>query len=138
MSAVVGTRSGARLGRLAGAGLLAAVGTAVVTTAAAALLHLGGVDFEVDGGEVPVAGIGTVTFVASSVGVLLAVALRWWSARPAEHFVRVAFVLTALSLVPPVLWGRGAGTVVALEALHLLAAVVMIGAMARLLRPETR
>lgn len=137
MSAVVGTRPGVRLGRLVGAGLLGAVVTAGVTTAAAALLRLGGVDFEVDGGELPVAGIGTVTFVAASVGVLLAVAVVRWSARPVEQFRRVAVVLTTLSLVPPLLWGHGAGTVVALVALHLLAAVVMISAVARLLRPST-
>lgn len=134
MSAVVGSRVGSGLGRLVGAGLLAAVVTAGVTTAAAALLRLGGVDLKVDGGEVPVAGIGTVTFAAASVGVLLAVAMRRWSARPAELFVRVALALTAVSLVPPVLWGHGPSTVVALVVLHLLAAAVMVSAVARLLR----
>ena len=111
MTAVVGTRAVVRPARLVGA------------------------DFEVDGGDVPVAGIGTITFLAASVGVLLAVAVRRWSPRPAELFVRVAVVLTAVSQVPPLLWGHGAGTVVALVALHLLAATVMITATARRLRP---
>ena len=70
----------------------------------------------------------------SLVGVVLAAALLRWSARPAERFVRTTVALTAVSLVPPVLSGAGAATVVTLVALHLVAAAVMVPALARSLR----
>jgi hypothetical protein len=136
MSAVVETRPrlGARLARLVGLGLVAAVAAAVVTTLVAALLKALGADFEVDGGAIPVAGFGSITFMFSVVGVVLAAVLLRWSPRPADHFLRVAVVLTALSLVPPVLWGHGAGTILALVVLHLVAAAVMVSATVRILR----
>ena len=100
---------------------------------AAALARAVGVDFEVpDGGEtIPVSGIAVVTGVFSVVGVVLAVALRRWSARPAERFVWTAVSLTAISLVPPFLVGANTATTVALVGLHLVAAAVMIPVLAR-------
>jgi hypothetical protein len=65
------------------------------------------------------------------VGVAIAAALSRWSARPAERFVQTAVTLTAVSLVAPLLSGGAASTIVALVALHLIAAVVMIPALAR-------
>ena len=65
------------------------------------------------------------------VGVAIAAALSRWSARPAERFVQTAVTLTAVSLVAPLLSGGAAATIVALVALHLIAAVVMIPALAR-------
>jgi hypothetical protein len=126
---------GSRVGRLVVGGLVATVGTVVVTTLAAAAMEALGVDFTVEGGEViPVSGIGFQAGVWSLVGVVIAAALLRWSGRPADHFVRTAVVLTALSLVPPVLWGSGTDTVVGLVVLHLVAAAVMVPALTRLLR----
>ena len=68
------------------------------------------------------------------VGVALAAALLRWTGRPADLFVRIAAGLTALSLVPPVLWAEGAATAITLVVLHLLAAAVMIPSLARGLR----
>ncbi|SEB78761.1 hypothetical protein SAMN04489844_1060 [Nocardioides exalbidus] len=136
MSATTLAPSGfaSRLGRLVAAGLLAALVAAVVTAAVAALLEALGADFEVDGGAIPIAGFGSITFLFSVVGVMVAAVLLRFSARPEQWFVTIAVVLTAASLVPPVLWGHGAGTVLALVVLHLVAAGVMVPALVRVLR----
>ena len=98
-----------------------------------------GVDFEVpDGGEtIPLSGFAVVTGFFSVVGVVMAAALRRWSARPAERFVRTAVTLTAISLVPPVLSEADTATTAALLGLHLVAATVMIPTLARSLRTRT-
>ena len=70
----------------------------------------------------------------SVVGIVIAVALRRWSARPAERFVWTAVSLTALSLVPALVSGANTATTTALLGLHLVAATVMIPTLARSLR----
>ena len=119
--------------RLAITGLLAGVAAVVATTIAAALARAVGVDFEISDGAdaIPVSGIAFVTGVFSVVGVVIAVALLRWSARPAEQFVWTAVSLTAISLIPPFLAGADAGTTSALIGLHLIAATVMIPTLAR-------
>ena len=125
-----------RLRGLAGTGLIATLAAMVATTVAAALARAVGVDFEVpEGGEtIPVPGVAVVTGFFSVLGVVLAVALLRWSARPAERFVQTALTLTAISLVPPLLAGASTATTVALIGLHLVAATVMIPALAWSLR----
>jgi Family of unknown function (DUF6069) len=111
----------------------------VATTLAAALAQAVGVDFEVpDGGEtIPLAGFAVVTGVFSVVGIVIAVALLRWSARPAGRFVWTAVSLTAISLIPPLLSGANTATTTALLGLHLVAATVMIPTLARSLRTQT-
>ena len=118
---------------LAVTGFVAALVAMAATTLVAALAKGVGVDFEVpDGGEtIPLAGFAVVTGVFSVVGIVIAVALLRWSARPAEWFVRTAVSLTAVSLVPPFLSGANAATTTALVGLHLIAAAVMIPTLAR-------
>ena len=113
-------------------GLLASLVAVVATTAAAALATALGVELEVpaDGEAIPLSGIAFVTGVFSLVGVVIAGALRW-SARPRDHFVWTALVLTALSLVPPWVVGAAVSTSVTLVVLHLVAAAVMIPGLAR-------
>ena len=123
-----------RLGRLAGLGLVAAVASALATTLVAVVLEALGADYEVDEGTIPVAGFGSITFFFCLVGLVVAAVLLRWSPNPVRHFVQVAAVLTALSLVPPVLWGHGPGTVLGLVVLHLVAAAVMVTATTRILR----
>lgn len=120
-------------------GFIATLAAMVATTLAAALAHAVGVDFEVpDGGEtIPLAGFAVVTGVFSVVGIVIAVALLRWSARPAERFVWTAVSLTAISLVPPFLAGANAATITALLGLHLVPAAVMIPTLARSLRTRT-
>ncbi|TNC51403.1 DUF6069 family protein [Mumia zhuanghuii] len=123
--------------RLVGVGALATLAAVVVTTLGAALARTAGVDFELSDGEViPVAGISVVTGFFSLVGVVIAVALLRWSARPAERFVWTTVSLTALSLIPPFLAEADAATTATLVGLHLLAAAVMIPTLARSLRPR--
>ncbi|MFA1539886.1 DUF6069 family protein [Actinomadura monticuli] len=124
---------------LAGIGLVAALAAMAAVTLAAALAKAAGVDFELpDGGgeTIPLPGFAVVTGFFSAVGIVIAAALLRWSARPAERFVWTAVSLTAISLVPPVLVGANTATVTALLGLHLVAAVVMIPALARGLRPR--
>ncbi|MFF0345558.1 DUF6069 family protein [Kribbella sp. NPDC004875] len=117
-------------------GVIAALATMLAVTLVAALAQAVGVDFEIpDGGEsIPVAGFAVVTGFFSLVGVVIAVALRRWTARPAVPFLRTTAALTAVSLVPPTISGANATTVTALLALHLVAAGVMIPALTSSLR----
>ena len=121
---------------LAGTGILATLGAVAATTLAAALAQAAGVGFEIpDGGEtIPLPGFAVVTGFFSIVGIVIAVALRRWSAHPARRFVVTAVSLTAISLVPPLLSGADTATTVALLGLHLVAAAVMIPALTRSLR----
>lgn len=108
----------------------------MATTLVAALARAVGVDFEIpDGGEtIPLPGIAVVTGVFSVVGVVIAVALLRWSARPAQRFLWTTGSLTAISFVPPLLSGANSATTTVLLGLHLVAAMVMIPTLARRLR----
>ncbi|SCF11058.1 hypothetical protein GA0074696_2790 [Micromonospora purpureochromogenes] len=128
-----------RLRGLAGTGFIATLAAMVATTLAAALAQAVGVDFEVpDGGEtIPLSGFAVVTGFFSVAGIVIAVALLRWNARPAERFVWTAVSLTAISLVPPLLAGANTATTSALLGLHLVPATVMIPILARSLRTRT-
>ncbi len=128
-----------RLRGLAVTGAAAALAAMAATTLAAALARAVGVDFTIpDGGEtIPLSGVAVVTGFFSVVGVVIAVALLRWSARPAERFAWTAVSLTAVSSVPPLLSGADTATITALVGLHLVAATVMIPALARSLRTRT-
>jgi hypothetical protein len=128
-----------RLRRLAGTGFVATLAAMAATTLAAALAQAAGVDFEIpDGGEtIPLPGFAVVTGFFSVVGIVIAVALLRWSARPAQRFVWTAVSLTAISLIPPLLSGADTATTTALLGLHLVPATVMILTLARSLRART-
>ena len=128
-----------RIRGLVGTGFIATLAAMVATTLAASLAQAAGVDFEVPaGGEtIPLPGFAVVTGFFSVVGIVIAVALLRWSARPAERFVWTAVSLTATSLVPPLLSGANTATTTALIGLHLVAATVMIPTLARSLRIRT-
>jgi hypothetical protein len=124
--------------RVIGTGLVATFAAMVATTVVAAVAKAVGVDFKVSDGEtIPMSGITFMTAVFSVIGIVIAVALRRWSARSAERFVQTAVILTVLSLVAPFLSGGDAATVAALVGLHLVAATVMIPSVARSLRQQT-
>ena len=126
------TRHPHRIRGLVATGLIAMLAAMVANAIAAALARAAGVDFEVSGGEsIPVSGIAFVTGVFSVVGIVIAVALLRWSARPAERFVWTAVSLTAISLVPPLLADADTATTSALVGLHLIAATVMIPTLGR-------
>jgi hypothetical protein len=114
-------------------GLAAAAAGAAVVTAVAAIAMAVGVDFDVpDGGEsIPLAAFTQMTLIFSVVGILVALAIRRWASRPARTWVRVAVVITALSLVPPLLVGANLATECALVLVHLIAAAIVIPVIAR-------
>jgi hypothetical protein len=120
-------------------GLIATLAAMVATTLAAALARAVGVDFEIpDGGEtIPLSGFAVMTGFFSAVGIVIAVALLRWSARPTQRFVWTAVSLTAISLVPPLVSGANTATVSSLLVLHLLAATVMIPTLTGSLRART-
>jgi Family of unknown function (DUF6069) len=128
-----------RLHGLASTGFIATLAAMTATTLVAALAQAVGVDFEVpDGGEtIPLSGFAVVTGFFSAMGIVIAAALRRWSALPAERFVQTAVTLTAISLVPPLLAKADTATTTALLGLHLVAAAVMIPTLARSLRTRT-
>lgn len=128
-----------RLRGLGGTGFVATLAAMLATTLAAGLAQAVGVDFEVpDGGEtIPLSGIAVVTGFFSVVGIVIAIGLLCWSARPAERFVWTAWLLTAISLVPPLLSGANTATATTLLGLHLVAATVMIPTLARSVRTRT-
>lgn len=138
---VEGPASGqtSRTGRLRGlvvTGVVATLVAVLATTLGAALAKAAGVDFEIsDAGEtIPLSGFAVVTGFFSVVGVVIAVALLRWSARPAKRFVWTAVSLTAISMVPPLLVPANLATTIALLGLHLVPAAVMIPTLARRLR----
>ncbi|MEU8379525.1 DUF6069 family protein [Streptosporangium sp. NPDC048865] len=124
---------------LVGTGLAATLAATAATTLAAALARAAGVGFEIpeSGETIPLAGFAVVTGLFSVVGLVIAVALLRWSARPAGRFVWTAVSLTAVSLLPPFLVGADTATTVALLGLHLVPAAVMIPALARSLRTRS-
>ena len=128
-----------RLRGLAVTGSIATLVAMMATTLAAALARALGVDFAVSDGDetIPLSGFAVVTGFCSVVGIVIAVALLRWSARPAERFVWTAVSLTAISFVPPLLSGANAATTTALLGLHLIAAMVMIPTLAKSLRTRT-
>lgn len=117
-------------------GVVATLAASAATAATATLARALGVDFELGtrGETLPASGVAVMTGIFCAVGVVLAVSLRRWSARPVTAFVRTAVTLTAFSLVAPFLSGGDPATVAALVLLHLVAATVMIPALARGLR----
>ena len=135
----LGRRHHSRPHGLGVTGALAVPAAMGATTLAAALARAAGVDFGVSGGEaIPLSGVTFMTGVFSSVGLVLAAALRRWSTRPADRFTRTAWSLTAISLVPPFLAGADAATTATLVVLHLVAALVMVPALSRSLRTQGR
>ncbi|MFC8663936.1 DUF6069 family protein [Streptomyces sp. NPDC057199] len=99
-----------RLRQLVGTGCIATLAAMAATTLTAALAQAVGVDFAVfDRGEtIPLSAFTVVSGCFSAVGIVIAVALLRWSARPAERFMWTAVSLTAISLVPHVSEKHGA------------------------------
>ena len=114
---------------------LAGVAAAAVNLAIAAVSGAAGVSFEDRNGDaIPLLGFPQVTLMATIVGVGIAVWCARRSARPRHRFVSTAVALTLVSLVPPLLIGLDAASVVMLEVTHLAAAAIVIPAIASRLR----
>jgi hypothetical protein len=102
-------------------GLVAAAAVSVVAAVASAA----GVPFEVDGEQIPALAFAQMVLLGTIIGIVVARRSR------RTTFVRAAVVLTALSCVPSVALGTGAGSKLALVATHVLAAAIIVPRLAR-------
>lgn len=108
-------------GRLVGAGAFAGAAAASATTLAAALAKAAGVDFTVDGKEIPLGAFAWWSVVGTAFGVGLAALVK---SRP--RFVGITVALLIVSLLPAVAAPNDGASKLALVATHLLAAAVVI------------
>jgi hypothetical protein len=109
------------------AGVLAAVATTAVAMAAQAA----DVPIEVGGESIPLPGFAQVTLVCVAIGVLIAMGLSRWAARPQRTFVAVTGALTAASLLPDLAADATTATRLVLMTTHLVAAAIVIPMVAR-------
>ena len=116
---------------LVGAGVAAAAIASVATSAVAAAGSAAGVSLDVSGAPIPVTGFATLTAIFSLVGLVLALVLARFAARPRTAFVRTTVALTILSLVPDVIADATPATKMLLMLTHLVAAAIVIPAIAR-------
>ncbi|MFI5733714.1 DUF6069 family protein [Kribbella sp. NPDC051587] len=121
-------------GRLLRDGAIAAVLAAVATAAVAAAGQAAGISLDVAGAPIPLAGFAVMTLVFAALGLLIAVALRRYAARPRTAWIRITVVLTALSFTPDLLADAAPATKALLMTTHLIAAALVIPAVARRLR----
>jgi hypothetical protein len=117
--------------RLFGSGVLAGAAAASVTTVAAALAKAAGVDFMVNGKEIPLGAFAWWSLVATAAGVGLAAVVK---SRP--RFVRITIALLVVSLLPAVAAPDDGASKLALVATHLIAAAVVIPWLGRRLSVE--
>lgn len=110
--------------------LASGLAAAVVTTGIAAALRAAGVALEIDGEPIPLVGFANLTLMCVAAGFVLAVAVRRFARTPHRTFVRATVALTALSLVPDLIVPASLDTRVALIAMHIVAAVIVIPAIA--------
>ena len=94
------TRTGAKLWRT---GAVAGVVASGATAAVAALASAADVSLKVSGQAIPVIGFAQLTFVASLIGIIIAIALSHRANRPRRTFIRTTVALTLVSIVPDVL-----------------------------------
>jgi hypothetical protein len=112
-------------------GLAAGAVAAVATTAIAGIAMAAGVDFEISGEAIPLAGFAQMTILGAVIGILLAAALRRRSAQPRARFVQATVGLAALSLVPDLVVHTDSGSKLVLMLTHVTAAGVVIPALAK-------
>jgi Family of unknown function (DUF6069) len=114
-------------------GLAATVAGAAVTALVAAVARAADVPLEVASGSdaapeaIPVSGVAVLVVIGGIVGVVMALATNRWATRPARAFVAATTVLTAVSLMTPLIADNATtATRVVLELTHLVAAAIII------------
>ena len=121
---------GSVAGRYVRAGLVAGAVAAAATSAIAVVVDLFGLTLEAQGKGFPALAFAQVSLFGAIIGVVLAAIFVRKARRPRHTFVVTTVVLTVLSFVPPVLIGAGIGTVLVLELMHVVAALIVIPAIA--------
>jgi hypothetical protein len=120
-------------------GTAAALTAAAATTTVALTAHALGVNFETAPGDaIPLAGFAQLTVVFSAIGVLLARAIGHRAVAPRSTFIRTTIVLTAVSLLPDVLFPFDVTSKCVLMLTHLVAASIVIPALASRLEETSR
>jgi Family of unknown function (DUF6069) len=114
-------------------GLAATVAGAAVTALVAAVARAADVPLEVASSSdaapeaIPVSGVAVLVVICGIVGVVMALGTNRWATRPARAFVVATTVLTAVSLVTPLIAENATtATRVVLELNHLVAAAIII------------
>jgi Family of unknown function (DUF6069) len=118
-------------GRYVRAGLVAGGVAAAATSAIAIGVDQLGLTLEAQGKGFPALAFAQVSLFGAIIGVVLAAVLARKARTPRHTFVVTTVVLTVLSFVPPVLIGAGVGTVLVLELMHVVAALIVVPAIAR-------
>jgi hypothetical protein len=126
-TATTDTRSVGRFGR---AGMAAGFVAAIANVALVAGARQLDASVEIQHEAIPLLGFAQVTLVAAIIGIGLAVFARR-ARRPRHTFVVTTVVLSALSMVPPVLVDADVATKLVLWLTHVAAAVIIIPAIAR-------
>jgi Family of unknown function (DUF6069) len=117
-------------------GLAATVAGAAVTALVAAVARAADVPLEVASSSaapepIPVSGVAVLVVICGIVGVVTALGANRWATRPARAFLVATTVLTAVSLVTPLIAENATtATRVVLELTHLVAAAIIIAPIA--------
>ncbi len=123
------TRAPRRHRHLVRTGVVAGLAASAATAATAAIAHAAGVSLDVGGEAIPVLGFAQVTFVATLVGVAIAVVLGRRAQQPSRTFVRTTVALTLVSFLPDVLADAAVSTRLVLALTHVVAASIVIPAL---------
>jgi hypothetical protein len=114
-------------------GLAATLTGAAVTALVATVARAADVPLEVASSSdaapeaIPVSGVAVLVVIGGIVGVVMALGTNRWATRPARAFVVATTVLTAVSLVTPLIAENATtATRVVLELSHLVAAAIII------------
>ena len=126
---LVGAGSGSRV-RLWRAGLAYGAAAAAATCVLVLAARAGGADVAIAGEQVPLVGFAQLTMIGAVIGIGLAKAFARRARHPRSTFVRTTVALTALSVIPDFLVDATPGSMAALAATHVLAAVIIVPALA--------
>ncbi|HEY3143197.1 MAG TPA: DUF6069 family protein [Acidimicrobiales bacterium] len=114
-------------------GLAATVAGAAVAALVAAVARAADVPLEVASSSdaapeaIPVSGVAVLVVICGIVGLVMALGTNRWATRPARAFVVATTVLTAVSLVTPLIAENATtATRVVLELTHLVVAAIII------------
>lgn len=118
-------------GRFGRAGLAAGFAAAVANLAVAVVAQQADVTLAIKGEEFPLFAFPQVTLMAAVIGIGLAAVFARRARRPRHAFVVTTVILTAVSLVPPVVVDATIATKLVLELTHVIAAAIIIPAIAR-------
>ena len=114
------------VGRIARAGIASGLGAAAANLAVSAGARQFDVSLEIREEAIPVFAFPQLTLIAAILGIGLAAVFARRAHRPGRTFVVTTVILTALSMVPPLLADADFATKVVLGLTHIVAAIAII------------